>query len=372
MNSSLQMELDKVRAEHEAVEKDLQEQISGPARGFGDAGLQAQFADLEIKHEKLQNELREQQHVTEEVRREAASFLMEMRELSEQSHSRLEHEERLSDEVHRLEEEIQTWKGRYTKAKTQMRHLRASTVGISELRSDVNAVAKDNEFLQDDGLIADVHVTKFQISIDELLGIARSEDHQQVMQQIKAVVIAVRHVLQDVQFGQRTESADCAKATRKVSATANNLITASKNFASSSGLSPISLLDAAASHMSTAVIELIRIVRIRPTPADELDDDDGDQFAQLKSPDFFSVAPSQRLSRTGSVYSAMSPPPESEHAPNGIDHGYHAEQEDHELQELKVSNFSNFDFLYFNTDISPFPSIMLRTRQMDLFSQYSH
>ncbi|KAL4998810.1 hypothetical protein BDV10DRAFT_64278 [Aspergillus recurvatus] len=334
LNSSLQLELEKVRAEHAAVERDLQEQLSGTSRHEGgDAELQAQFADLEIKHQKLQTELREQQQVTEEVRREAAGFLMEMKELSEQSHSRLEHEEQLSQEVHRLEGELNTWKSRYAKAKAQLRHLRASSAGISELRSDANTVVKDNEFLADDGLIKDVHVTKFQISIDELLRIARSDDHQHVMQQIKTVVISVRHILQDV--AKQSDSAECAKATRKVSATANNLITASKNFASSSGLSPISLLDAAASHMSTAVIELIRIVKVRPTPAEELNDDDEQQFAHMKSPDYFSVAPSQSRMSNGSIYSAMSPPTESENIINGLKHGYSLEQENHELQELK-------------------------------------
>ncbi|KAL4869288.1 hypothetical protein BDV12DRAFT_86064 [Aspergillus spectabilis] len=339
LNNSLQHELEKVRAEHEAVERDLQDQMSGTSRqGSGDTELQAQFESLELQHKKLQIELRAQQQVTEEVRREAAGFLTEMRELSEQSHSRLEHEERLASEVHRMEEEIKIWKGRYAKAKTQLRHLRASSAGISELRSDVNTVAKNNEFLQDDGLIKDVHVTKFQISIDELLRVARSDDHQHVMQQIKSVVIAVQHVLQDVKLSQHSESSESARATRKVPATANNLITASKNFASSNGLSPVSLLDAAASHLSTAVIELIRIVKIRPTPTDELNDDDEEQLAQMKSPDYFSVAPSQgRYSNNGSVYSAMNPPPDSENAPNGLGmkHGYPVEQENHELQELK-------------------------------------
>ncbi|KAL4754209.1 hypothetical protein BDW72DRAFT_166962 [Aspergillus terricola var. indicus] len=336
LNSSLQHELEKVRAEHEVVERDLQAQLSGTStHGGGDAELQAQFADLEIRHQKLQAELQEQRQVTEEVRREAAGFLMEMRELSEQSHSRLEHEERLSEEVHRLEDELNTWKGRYAKAKAQLRHLRASSVGISELRSDVNTVAKDNEFLHEDGVIKDVHITKFQISIDELLRIARSNEHHHVMQQINAVVISVRYILQDVQLSKSSDLAERAKAARKVSATANNLITASKNFASSNGLSPISLLDAAASHMSTAVIELIRIVKIRPTPADELNDDDEEQFVQMKSPDYFSVAPSQSRLSNGSIYSAMSPPPESEHVTNGLKHGYSVEQENHELQELR-------------------------------------
>ncbi|KAL3474694.1 hypothetical protein BJX99DRAFT_173538 [Aspergillus californicus] len=338
LNNSLHFELDKIRAEHEAVERDLQVQVSGTSRqSGGDTELQAEFASLEIKYKQLQGELREKQRVTEEVRRQAAEYLAEMRELSEQTHSSLELEQRLSGEVHRLEDELKSWKGRYAKAKTQLRHLRASSAGLSELHPDVNTVAKDNELLHSDGLIKDVHVTKFQISIDELLRIARSEDHQHVMQHINPVAIAVRHILQDIQLAQRSESTECAKATRKVSATANNLITATKNFASSNGLSPVSLLDAAASHISLAVIELIRIVKIRPTPIDELNnEDEEEQFAQMRSPDYFSVAPSQsRFSQNGSVYSAMSPPPGSEHVTNSLGMQHNHEQENHELQELK-------------------------------------
>ncbi|KAK1148979.1 component of the polarisome [Aspergillus melleus] len=352
LNSSLQLELDKVRMEHDATERDLRTQIDESSRqGGSDPELQARFADLEIKHRGLQGELQEQQQVTEEVRREAAGFLMEMRALSEQSHSRWEHEERLSGEVHRLEEEIKQWKSRYAKAKSQLRHLRASTSGIPEALPDASTVARDNELLHENGLIKDVHVTKFQISIDELLRVARFDDHQLVMQQIKTVVIAVRHVLHDVEVSP--DLGDGAsqlrtKATRKVSATANNLITASKNFASSNGLSPVSLLDAAASHLSTAIIELLRLVKIQASVADDLDEvEEEQQLAQMQSPDYFSVAPSQRrMSNNGSVYSAMSPPsnhsrnPTSENIPNGLDHpmkvNYGLQPEDHELQELKL------------------------------------
>ncbi|KNG87983.1 cell polarity protein [Aspergillus nomiae NRRL 13137] len=350
LNSSLQTELDKVRTEHDAMERELRSQVDGASQeGAGDAELQARFADLEVKHKGLQAELQEQQQVTEEVRREAAGFLMEMKALSEQSHSRWEHEERLSSEVHRLEEEVKQWKSRYAKAKTQLRHLRASSTGI-ELHSDVNAIAKDNAFLQENGLVKDVHVTKFQISIDELLRIARFDDYNLVMQQIKAVVIAVRHVLHDVEVASDREdglSASRTKATRKVSATANNLITASKNFASSCGLSPVSLLDAAASHLSTAVVDLIRLVKIQPSPAGDLNEDDEEQLAHMKSPDYFSVAPSQgRFSNNGSIYSAMSPPsnhsrnPTESHAANGMTAAtkvsYPGPSGDHELQELKL------------------------------------
>ena len=76
-----------------------------------------------------------------------------------------------------------------------------------------------------------------------------------------------------------------AKLKSRVSATANNLITATKNHTSSGGLSPVSLLDAAASHLSTAVVELVKHVKVRPTPEDELegDDEDADRPMPLKS-----------------------------------------------------------------------------------------
>jgi hypothetical protein len=49
----------------------------------------------------------------------------------------------------------------------------------------------------------------------------------------------------------------------RVEATLSNLVTASKTHATSSGLSPVSLLDAAAGHVSAAVKELARVVHLR-------------------------------------------------------------------------------------------------------------
>lgn len=51
----------------------------------------------------------------------------------------------------------------------------------------------------------------------------------------------------------------------KTTATLSNLMTACKNHAISFGLSPVSLVDAAASHLSATVVELIRLVKIKRT-----------------------------------------------------------------------------------------------------------
>jgi hypothetical protein len=360
LNSSLQFELEEARMDRTNVERDLRVQLEAAQNTPRDNELQARFDDLERRHQSLQVELREQQQVTEEVRREASSFLKEMRAMSDRSNSNWEREEKLSRNVNRLEEEVKEWKGRYARAKTQLRHLRATSIGISGFRQDVETVAKENELMQQDGLVKDVHVTKFQVSIDELLRIARSGEPALLMEQIKTVVVSVRHITQDLETGQGGGDENPIlqkKAKTKVSATANNLITASKNFANSNGLSPVSLLDAAASHLTAAVVDLVRMVKIRPTPADELDDDDDDDnIAPMQSPGYFSVAPSQdRLSNEESVYSAISSPssgsrsqnnsrrPSSRNGiPNGqglaatMKLGFGMRRRDGDLEELKV------------------------------------
>ncbi|KAJ6171816.1 Spa2 homology (SHD) of GIT [Penicillium chermesinum] len=292
LNSSLQLELDRVRAEHENMERELRSQINEASQGAGNADLVARYADLETKHQNLQVELQQQQQLTSEVRRETSEFLMEMKALTAQSHSNWEREEQLSGEVRRLEAEVNEWKNRYAKAKSQLRHLRTSSGGFSEHRPDVSIVAKEHELVQVDGVVKDIHVTKFQMSIDELLRVARFEDAREVLSQVKHVIFAVRSMIQDVDQAPPL----------------------------SSGLSPVSLLDAAASHLATAVVELVRVVKIQPSPAGELDDADVDI--------------------NHSEYSILSPPdqdhPAMQNGYDGYGYGLPEENHDHDLQELKL------------------------------------
>lgn len=211
-----------------------------------------------------------------------------MRELSARSDAAVEKEERLTRQVSSLEEELKEWKSRYARSKTQLRTLKASSIGLSGLASpDIANYSRDSNFSTPDGLVRDVQVTNFQLSIDELLQKARRVDPEQTLESMRNVVKCVRSItgeidstpLSQMQSPTSSVSGDImsspekqqAKLKSRVSATANNLITAAKNHASSNGLSPVSLLDAAASHLSTAVVELVKLVKVRPTPDNELD-----------------------------------------------------------------------------------------------------
>jgi hypothetical protein len=324
LNQSMKEELERVHMDQVNVERDLRSQLDSAKRSqSGDSTWKTKHDRLERDYQDLQIKLKEQRKVTEEVKQQASGFLTEMRAMADGGGGNLEREERLQSNVLRLEEEVKEWKARYARTKTQLRNMRASSLGLSIQRTDTSRFAKDDSFTRPDGLVKDVHITKFQIAIDELLHIARTAEPSAVLDYMKAVVVAVRSITQDIATSSPDTKDDetsrrRAKLKSNVSATANNVITASKNFATSNGISPVSLLDAAASHLTAAIVELVRTVKIRPTPAGELEDDDDGSLDPVQSPGYFSIDHSmRRISGNDSVYSAVSSPPSN----TGRQHG---------------------------------------------------
>ena len=128
-----------------------------------------------------------------------------------------------------------------------------------------------------DGGLLDIHVTAFVTAIDSLLAAGRSPSTSQVLSPMKSVVNAVSAVIDDVRtFERRQDRVDIdfenVRALReRTQATLSNLVTASKTHATSMGMSPVSLLDAAASHLSASVTELGRTISIRKATKIEQD-----------------------------------------------------------------------------------------------------
>ena len=314
LNSSLESEIAKVRADHANTERQLQSQIGQKVARQDDSNNEwkGRYENLSKAHEELQAEFQQQQTVTDDVKIEAAGFLEEMKMLSKRSEQAGEREADLVAQVHKLEDQVKEWKDRYAKSRAQLKSARVSSLGIPMQQPDMGQFGKAGGFTQENGLIKDFHVTKFQVSIDELLRAARVSEPQSVLGHAKSVAVTVRELTGDVRASQASNSNLTQQSTKlldKVSATTNNLITASKNFAFSKGLSPVSLLDAAASHLTAAVVELIRMVKIRPTPVEELDDDDEGSLIAESPADYYGIG---RTSGYGeSTYSSMSSPPPS-------------------------------------------------------------
>ncbi|KAH7156214.1 hypothetical protein EDB81DRAFT_380643 [Dactylonectria macrodidyma] len=299
LNESMEQELQRVRDDHDAETRQLQDQLAAAQQGSRNIPSAGGDSELQRENEDLRNSLAEQQQVTEEVRREAEEFLREMRMLSQQSGSTYERQAELEKNVEQLEHEVREWRNRYARTKTQLRNMRASSMGVG-IEHDAAKYVREKGFANDRGLVKDVHVTKFQIAIDELLQKARTEDPETVIDAMKSVVVGVRRITKDIDVAQvhdEDASQQQKQLRTKVSATANNLITASKNFAAGAGISPVSLLDAAASHLSVAIVDLLRMAKIRPTPDEELDDDENEgTITPVESTGFFSPQSTDQVS----------------------------------------------------------------------------
>lgn len=312
LNNNLKSELEKLRDNHADIARELQYQ-KDLLNEQDDSGMnewRIRFESLDKSHQALLVDLRQQQIVTNEVKQEAAVFLEEMRALSAHSNQSCEREEILLNQVHKLEDQLKQWKSRYSRAKSQVQTLRSSSLGLPVQKPDMTQLGG---FIEQDGMVNGLHVTRFQVAIDELLRAARGGEPCSVLAQVKSVVIAVRSISQDL--GEVPSDGDgevqkIVKLKAKISATANNLITASKNFAISKGLSPVSLLDAAASHLTAAVVGLIHIVKIHPPlPLNEQLEDDDDSSFIADSPAYYGIDFGRSTSRTESVYSAFNSPP---------------------------------------------------------------
>ena len=273
---------------HQAENAELRTQLENAQalHSTSSGGSEEQQRRIEL----LETELANQEKLTNDVRDEAMMYLQEMRELSQQNDHAVEAEERVASKVTQLEREIEDWRQRYAKVKAQNKSLRASTMGLNLATTfDSGSLVRKEGIMHEGGLIRDVDVTRFQTSIDELLKVARQSATQPMLESVKNVAISVQSITAAIGTdGYPTPSPSpmspagdknsvgldsVAKIKARVQGTANSLITATKQHASSMGLSPVALLDAAASNLTASVVDLVKSVGIKPSPKHELNSD---------------------------------------------------------------------------------------------------
>ncbi|KAK4054926.1 component of the polarisome [Microbotryomycetes sp. JL201] len=218
--------------------------------------------------ERLAREKSEAEILANELRDEVTSLAYELRDVNAKYEALLEERERDQKAFESREDEVKTWKKRYEQTKTELRNLKAT----SQIFSSTIRVEGDYMPASPDGQIADINVSNFQTSIDDLLQAGRSEDVSSVLGAARAVVSAIDKIEEDllsVDLSRLSpqEQEQMQMLRPKLQATLSNLMTASKTHATSFGISPVSLLDAAASHLSATVVDLVRLLKIRRSTA---------------------------------------------------------------------------------------------------------
>lgn len=236
----------------------------------------------QTKHEELEKRFNDREQAVQQTRQESVQMLQELSMLSDQHDQGENEKEKLQERIAQLQNELEEWKHRYARTKTAQRSLKATSMNFDADRPDATEALQNSSFNSPTGMVKDIHVTNFQTAIGELLQLTRSEDHAAAFNYMRSVVSTVSAVVKDVETSPASASEDVAKQIgrlkKQLSKATNNLITTSKVFAASDGLAPFLLVDAAASDLTAAVIALLKVVKISPTPRGELLNGDESRF----------------------------------------------------------------------------------------------
>ncbi|GAA5908735.1 hypothetical protein JCM8208_006772, partial [Rhodotorula glutinis] len=254
-----QAQLRTLQRDHDSLRARGPSPSSSSTRSAGTSGVDAQ----------VRARLHEAEELAAEMRGEVSSLVDEVRHASERAEELQREVEREREARERAEKEAREWKDRWQAAKLELRNVKATSMLFT------SSISVDADWLpaSSDGLINDTSIAAFQTSIDDLLQAARSKEPSSVLPTARAVVQACQKVDNDVQAIPPSRLASLPLSEQdlvnslkvKINATLSNLLTACKNHATGYGVSPVSLLDAAASHLAATVVELVRILKIRRT-----------------------------------------------------------------------------------------------------------
>ncbi|KAG9088464.1 component of the polarisome [Ceratobasidium sp. 370] len=231
-------ELVRVRERCEQLEEDLQDAQSGQPNGASnDAG-------------------------TEQLRREMQSLLEDLREMAASRDDMVAERDADTQTIRELSSQMQEYKRKYEAAKTELRGLKATSQLY--VQQPANIAKQDQLPISDRGGIVDIHITAFQSAMDTMLMAARQVQHLLISNRKLKISYAIGDDVELYIRHQRSGDHEVAtQLVERLRATLSNLVAAARTHAMSYGTSPVSLLDAAASHVSTTVTSLVREVLVR-------------------------------------------------------------------------------------------------------------
>lgn len=243
--------------------------------------------DIErLKLEYTQKETRLEKE-KEELKSQVIKLIEEVKNLGEREEARFLAEERTRDYIHSLESQLRDMRDKLGIVKSEVDRFKRSS-GLQPPLPDnsINNQATIN--VNEYGGIRFENLTGLQNAIDDLIVTGRSSSPSFVLNVMKPIVGYVTAIQTDVENWlnsnndqNREENGRLNVLKERMIATLDNLMTATRNHAMGGGLSPISLLDAAASHVAVSAIEIAKLIGLKQSVNikdinDDVLDNDGD------------------------------------------------------------------------------------------------
>lgn len=238
--------------------------------------------------------------IVDQLRNDIDSLFADLTDLSHRNDDLQTEKEQDMATLRELDTQLKEYKRKYEQAKTELRSSRGGPLSsfllphcanfhltaTSQLYMQAPKLDRSTDLLPNspDGGLLDVHITAFLSGIDALLAAGRSNAPSSVLSPMKVVIHAATSLVDDLRTFEDNTGRDqvdgksLSSLRGRAEATLSNLVTAAKTHSTSSGMSPVSLLDAAASHLSAAVTDMAKTLNIRKATTAEQE-----QFTQLGS-----------------------------------------------------------------------------------------
>ncbi|KAI9471911.1 MAG: hypothetical protein EXX96DRAFT_489610, partial [Benjaminiella poitrasii] len=235
--------------------------------------LEEEYQNLSKKYKKLESEYNQQQEAVRDVKREAKQLLDELKRLAQINEELLAEKEESENKIEALKGEVKEWQVKYDKATIELRNVKGNTQGKKIRNAFLYYDMIKENFLQptSNGIVPQVYILKYQAYLDDLLSMARSNRPAEVIDVMKNIVSVCRSITEEVERRENNLTTETKKSLYELksrfSTSLSDLLVASRHHASGMGLSPVSLLDRSAGHLTAVIVDLAKMLGMNSSPS---------------------------------------------------------------------------------------------------------
>ncbi|KAI8866711.1 hypothetical protein GQ42DRAFT_181151 [Ramicandelaber brevisporus] len=234
---------------------------------------QREIAELNTVLSSTRQRLQDTIAKTAEARAEADRLRQQIAELQRENEQLLDDDERHTEKYKRFVEEIRVLEQDLEKARRDARKYR--TISVYGKEHSYGDILHLKGLISVDGVLDARFLQSFQHTVDQLLIEARSSDPESIGELAHSVSLIVQNIIDSIEsFGNSNldgintliVSAQQLRTTRgRLSAASAELVRAAARYAQGFGISPVSLLEGAASQLATEVLESAKLLKVKPS-----------------------------------------------------------------------------------------------------------
>ncbi|KAI8370242.1 hypothetical protein BD560DRAFT_396821 [Blakeslea trispora] len=228
--------------------------------------MQQEYDQLDKQYNQLSRDHQEQQRAVREVKNEMKQLIEEIKNLSVKNEELRSEKEKADTQIKAMADEMKAWKRKYETISMELRSFKVKSISLENANVPSELLLKPSS----KGAIAHQYIIDFQTAIDELMRTSRSSKPTDVLMSMRVIVMACKSITTEVEnhetqveLSSHTQE-QLYDIKKRFSNELANLLAASKAYASGMGITPVSLIDAAANNLTSTIVDLVRLLGMKP------------------------------------------------------------------------------------------------------------